>query len=160
MLGRWLDEPVQAGQLARAMALEMARVHLVAGHDVLVPQLLGRLPFVEELAKLAGETNRPFVEIALLATSRDEATKRFHRRSDRGELLVHRDAQALAQQGPDLDEQLGDYYTAVLTVVDGRPGTCTITTVEGEIDQAYAELLRCLDATGRLSWAAVRPRSA
>jgi len=37
MLGRWLDHPIEAGLTARRMALEMARVQLSAGRDVLVP---------------------------------------------------------------------------------------------------------------------------
>lgn len=41
MLGRWLDTPTEAGLLVRQMAVEMARVHLCAGHDVVVPQFLG-----------------------------------------------------------------------------------------------------------------------
>lgn len=147
MLGRWPEAPVEAGKLARALALEMARVHLTAGHDVLVPQLLGQLPYVEELDRLARETRTHFVEIALLATSRAEAAARFHRRSDRDERPSHRDAQVLAQQSPDVGQLLADYYDAVLGVVENRPGTHTLTTVDGQLDQAYAALLSCLDAT-------------
>jgi predicted kinase len=46
MLGRWLDHPIEAGLMARRMALEMTRVQLLAGHDVVIPQFLGRLNFV------------------------------------------------------------------------------------------------------------------
>ena len=46
MLGRWLDQPTDAGVLARDLALAMARTQLDAGRDVVVPQYLGRLEFV------------------------------------------------------------------------------------------------------------------
>jgi predicted kinase len=46
MLGRWLETPSEAGVLARRMAIEMAGVHLRGGHDVVVPQFLGRIDFV------------------------------------------------------------------------------------------------------------------
>ncbi len=36
MLGRWLDEPTEAGLIARRIALEMARVQLAAGREVVV----------------------------------------------------------------------------------------------------------------------------
>ncbi|MGH3670462.1 MAG: hypothetical protein ACRDSH_07480, partial [Pseudonocardiaceae bacterium] len=42
MLGGWLDHPMEAGLIERGMAVEMARVQLRAGGDVLVPQFLGR----------------------------------------------------------------------------------------------------------------------
>lgn len=43
-LGRWSDDPPAAGMAARRLALAMIRIHLVAGHDVVVPQFLFRLP--------------------------------------------------------------------------------------------------------------------
>lgn len=52
MLGHGLDEPTEAGLIARRMALEMARVQLTAGRDVLVPQFLGRPDFVVSLERL------------------------------------------------------------------------------------------------------------
>jgi hypothetical protein len=39
-LGRWRDEPTASGLAARALALSMIHVHLRAGHDVVVPQLV------------------------------------------------------------------------------------------------------------------------
>lgn len=82
MLGRWLDQPVEAGLIAQRMALEMARVQLTAGRDVLVPQFLGRLDFVLELEHLAGQVGADFVELALLSSPQD-AADRFVRRSAR-----------------------------------------------------------------------------
>jgi len=72
MLGRWLDTPTEAGLLARQMAVEMARVHLCAGHDVVVPQFLGRLDFIGVLQRLCEEVRAEFVEVVLLSNP-DEA---------------------------------------------------------------------------------------
>ena len=46
MLGGWQESLQDSGLLARDLAVDMARRHLVAGHDVVVPQSVGRLPFV------------------------------------------------------------------------------------------------------------------
>jgi len=41
LLGRWPDQPIRAGLLARDLSLAMAGVHLAAGHDVVIPQYIG-----------------------------------------------------------------------------------------------------------------------
>lgn len=94
MLGGWLDQPHEAGMLAREMAVAMARVHLVAGRDVLVPQYLGRLDFVETLHRLAVGVGAEFVELALLS-DRDEVVRRFEHRSATSDDPVHRQAAEL-----------------------------------------------------------------
>jgi predicted kinase len=66
LIGRWRDEPYQAGLLARAIALAAARTHLAAGHDVVMPQFLGRPTFLEQVERLAGEVGAHFHEIVLL----------------------------------------------------------------------------------------------
>jgi hypothetical protein len=74
MLGRWLDDPVAAGLIARRMAFEMARVQLTAGRDVWVPQFLGRLDFVFELEDLCDKIGAVFVEVVLLSNRRRPLT--------------------------------------------------------------------------------------
>lgn len=139
MLGRWLDTPTEAGLLARHMAIEMARVHLCAGHDVIVPQFLGRLDFVEALQRLCDEVKAEFVEVVLLS-SPEEAAARFVRRTDQSTSAEHRDAATLLERsgGPDA---LPGIYRRLLAVVAARPGTRTVVTVDGQVDQAYADLL-------------------
>nr|WP_275588384.1 AAA family ATPase [Microlunatus panaciterrae] len=144
MLGGWFDRAGEAGLRARALAVAMARVQLAAGQDVVVPQLLGRLPFVLELERVAEETGSTFVEIALL-NSPEETVARFARRSEQAASPTHRDATALVERAGG-EELLRDYYAAVLDVVRSRPGTITITTVDGRVDEAYAALVAAVDA--------------
>jgi predicted kinase len=63
LLGAWIDVPADAGLAARALAVSMARTHLAAGHDVFVPQFLGRVDFITELERLADQCDVRFVEI-------------------------------------------------------------------------------------------------
>jgi hypothetical protein len=89
MLGRWLERPMEAGLIARRMAIEMARVQLSGGRDVLVPQFLGRLDFVLELEELCTQVGAEFVEVALLSSPQD-AADRFLRRAHHPETSAHR----------------------------------------------------------------------
>lgn len=139
LLGRWLDTPTEAGHLARGIALEMARVHLAAGHDVIVPQFLGRLEFVLALERLCDEVGAVFVELVLLS-SPEEAADRFMRRSAQSADVDHQDAAALLEREGGTG-RLRDMYQQLLDVVSARQNTRAIMTVDGNVDQAYESLL-------------------
>lgn len=72
----------------------MAQAHLHAGHDVLLPQYLGRLEFMEMLREVAVEVGATFVEVALLS-DRDDVVRRFERRLETWSDPGHREAAVL-----------------------------------------------------------------
>ena len=144
MLGRWLDQPVEAGLLARRMALEMARAQLLADRDVVIPQFLGRLDFLLPLERLCNDVRAEFIEVVLLAEPHDLA-HRFARRSARPQTAEHRDAFALLQRSGGLPALPG-MYDRLTQVVASRPQTRAVVTVDGQIEQAYRDLLAQLDA--------------
>lgn len=145
MLGGWLDHPTEAGLIARGMAVEMARVQLTAGKDVLVPQFLGRVDFIIELEHLCQQVGAEFVELALLSGPQD-VTHRFVQRSSRPETPTHRDAAALRERSGGVGE-LPAMYGRLLEVVASRPGTRTVMTVAGEMERAYRDLIAHIDQT-------------
>jgi predicted kinase len=142
MLGGWLDQPVEAGLAARRLALAMARVHLLAGHDVLVPQFLGRLDFVLQLEALAAEVGVPFVEVALVSGVED-VVARFARRAQAPETQEHRDAVALQERSGGMDE-LRVMYGRLMDVIAARPATRVVVTVDGEEAEAYRRLVEVI----------------
>ncbi len=145
MLGRWLDEPTEAGLIARRIALEMARVQLAAGREVVVPQFLGRLEFVFALDRLCHDVGAEFVELALLS-SPQEAVDRFVRRSANSETAEHRDAQHLLDRSGGIDALPG-LYDRGLKVLANRPRTRTVVTVDGQVARAYRDLLNQVAST-------------
>lgn len=80
LIGGWRDDPHNGGLLARAIALAAARVHLAAGHDVVVPQFLGRPEFLESLESLGREAGAEFHEIVLL-DSKENSLSRYAERT-------------------------------------------------------------------------------
>ena len=145
MLGCWLDQPTEAGLLARKLAVAMARAHLHAGHDVLVPQYLGRLEFIEMLQEVAKEVGATFVEFALIS-DRDDVVRRFERRSATSRHPGHREAAELQRRSGGR-EQLAATHDKVLAVVAARSATRVIISTDGDVEGAYAELL--IGLTGR-----------
>ncbi len=88
-LGRWDDDLLAAGLLARRLALATAREQLSAGHDVVVGQYLAQTAFIEQLEGLATELGASFVEIVLELDAADLA-RRLSDRATRPTRPEHR----------------------------------------------------------------------
>lgn len=139
LLGSWKQDPYAAGLRARAMGIAAARVHLIAGYDVVVPQFLARPSFLDELAALALETGSKFREVVLL-DERDSVVRRFAERTATSADPVHLDAAAQVSDG-DLERM----YDALLALVESRPGATVIPAREGAIDETYQAVLDALE---------------
>lgn len=140
MLGRWLETPGDAGMLARRHALAMIAQQVDAGSDVIVPQFLGRIDFVLHLEQAAAAQRVPFLEVALVS-SPEEAASRFRHRSERPEDQTHRDAAALESGA---GERIPGMYAAMLDVAAQRPATRFVETIDGDHDGTYARLAAAL----------------
>jgi predicted kinase len=138
-IGGWQREPHAAGLLARGIALAAARAHLVGGHDVVIPQYLGRTEFIEQLAALACEVRAEFFEIVLLDTKAN-SMRRFQARSLAALDQVHLDAQQLVDRNGGA-EALSVMYDRLLAVLASRPSAKVVTTRDGEVDEAYRGML-------------------
>lgn len=142
MIGRWRDDPHAAGLRARAIVLAAARAHLTAGHDVVIPQYLGRPGFVEQIEHLALDVRASFHEIVLL-DSKDNARRRFVERSLSSTDPSHIEARELLDRSGGMEE-LSAMYDRLLTLLSARPAAKVIETVDGEVEQAYRALLSSL----------------
>ncbi|BCJ45567.1 hypothetical protein GCM10010168_89850 [Actinoplanes ianthinogenes] len=126
LIGGWRERPGEAGLLARAVVLAGARAHLLAGHDVIVPQLLARPEFLEQAAELAGAVGAEFHEIVLM-DSRENALRRWAAR----EGVVTAEARA----------DVAALYDRLLALLGSRPGARVVPSHEGQIDRTYQAVL-------------------
>jgi predicted kinase len=132
LLGQWRAHAHAAGLLARAITLAAARTQLAAGHDVVIPQFLGRLTFIEQAARLAQETGAEFREVILM-DSKENSLRRFADRSA-----------SSPASSPVRPGELADMYDRLLTVIAARPAARVVQTSSGHIDQAYRDFLAVL----------------
>jgi predicted kinase len=130
LIGRWRDEPRAAGLLARDAALAAARVHLAAGHDVVVPQFLARTAFIEQLERLAPDVAATFHEVVLLDTQ---------------ENMLRRYAARGADPADPWADDLPAMYDQFVKMITTRPGARIVHVQDGEVDRTYQAALRTLD---------------
>ena len=142
LVGSWREHPGDAGRLGRRLAVAMIRQVIGEGRDVIIPQLLGRPGFVEELATVAAELQVPFVEV-VITTPPGTAERRFRSRSAAAADDDHQVADAAA--APDVDELIARYRAGIDQVAAARPGTVHIENADGEGDQAYTALVTAVE---------------
>jgi predicted kinase len=139
LLGAWMDVPHEAGLLARRLALTMARVVLGEGHDVVVPQFLGRAEFIGELEALAAELAVDFVEVVLVEEP-DVAAARLAERAAGPLPPVQRDAHLMLDRAGGLDV-VPELHRRLHGVLADRPTARRVVPVPGDVEQTYRVLL-------------------
>ncbi len=137
LLGGWRSDLEGAGLRARAIALAAARVHLSAGHDVVVPQLIARADFIERLASVAEETGADFREV-YLRDGVDSVLRRFAARTAAAEDPTHVEAHETLSGG---EAALRAMHAKIEALIPRRPGAITVASAPGDPERTYADLL-------------------
>jgi predicted kinase len=116
-MGGWADH--EGSRLhARTLALALARTHLGAGLDVVVPQYLGRPAYVDQLQAAASEVGAAF-EHVLLVDDRRAIGERF--RDRRADLLARGGAHPQADLADDeIDAAIADAERLLAGMVTER----------------------------------------
>ncbi|MFC3494683.1 AAA family ATPase [Glycomyces rhizosphaerae] len=142
MLGRWRDDASRAGLLARSVAVAAAGAHLASGHDVVVPQLVGRVEFIERLAETATEAGARFCEVFLVDDGAS-IVRRFAERTRLAADPTHVDAGELMEDG---EAGLHRWVDRIADLMLLRPNAVTISAAPGEIEETYRRLISALDS--------------
>jgi predicted kinase len=143
LLGGWHDDPTGATLLARALTLAMARRHLDAGYDVVLPQYLGRPQFLEQAEEVATQAGARFLEFVLM-DDRDEVVRRFNARTAAAAEPAHVDAGRLVTRLGG-DAALFAMYDRLLLVISARPAAVVLPCPEGAVDEVDDQLRRRIE---------------
>ncbi len=136
LLGGWRTRAKESGEAAHSLCLEMARSHLRAGHDVIVPQFIALPSYLDELAQVGAELAARHVELVLL----DDAAaseRRFHQRLDDPLWGEHQRVAA------EFVAAAGGYVHQYQRLIDGLAGrnAVEIPSVDGDLEGTYQLLL-------------------
>jgi hypothetical protein len=122
-LGQW-QEHDESKLAARALALALADAHLRSQRDVVVPQFLGRVAFIEQLHALAVAAGATFVEVVVTA---DEATVIDRFRTRQAELARTGEPHPQADvDSHDVSRTIAEALDRLDTITTSRPHTHVI----------------------------------
>ena len=146
LIGGWRERFAETGQIVRPIALGMAGVHLRAGHDVVMPQYLGRLGEIERFEAVAHDSGAAFCEVVLMDT-KQRSVDRFSLRGDNDERPWHRQVQDIVARdgGAAL---LADMHDRVTDVLRARPNAIVVCSVADAVQETFEALLTALGDPG------------
>ncbi|HET7386352.1 MAG TPA: AAA family ATPase [Nocardioidaceae bacterium] len=149
LVGGWEDDFAAVGEAIRPAALAMISAYLAQGRDVVLPQMLARLDELVRFETAATEVGAAYVGVLLIDSGHDPVG-RFHRRGG-GALGTdeawHRHVRdVVASAGG--DDALRASVAALEAMREHRPDVTVVASVEGDVEQTYADVLAVL-AAGR-----------
>lgn len=132
--------------MARTLALDMASSHLQRGHDVIVPQFIGRVSELERFELGAADAGSSVSHVVLMDTL-ESSLSRFalRRTTTRDGELASLPAYVERVGG---DATLTRMYDGLADVVRARLTSVLITSEDGAIDQTYQLVATELAAPG------------
>ncbi len=136
LLGGWRTREAESGALARDLCVAMARVHLLAGHDVVVPQFVANPDYLDRLSELGLQVGARHIEFVLLDDV-SSAERRFHARINDAGLAEHQRVAAASI------EQAGGYaheYARLARCLADRE-LVEVHSIEGDPDKTYRAVL-------------------
>lgn len=135
-LGQWMQHPHESGGLARDLAVAVAGQHLRSGRGVVVPQFLGRAPFIDRLEALASEVGTTFLHVVLM-DDEDSAASRFLARTDTAVATEqHHEAAAMAGGRAGFAEM----YELLQAVVASRRDAQVVASTAGDVAGTVAQV--------------------
>lgn len=143
MIGGWRDRFAETGEIVRPVALSMARAHLRAGRDVIMPQFLARLSEIERFEAVARDSGAVFCEVVLMDT-KQRSLERFNRRGEDDELPWHRQVQEIVERSGG-QALLAEGYDRLTSTLTARPDAIVIPSAAGAIRPTYEALAAILD---------------
>lgn len=140
---RLADRFAETGELVRPIALGMAGTHLRAGHDVVLPQYLGRFSEIERFEAVAHDSAAVFCETVVMDT-KEKSLERFAHRGHGSDDLWHRHVQELVDRSGGA-ALLANMYDRLTEVLRSRPAAVVVPSDAGAVDQTYQALIAVLD---------------
>ncbi len=142
MISHWREQKDISAPLSKQMAIEMARINLISGHDVIIPQILQTDELADRFKLLAEKCGSNYYEI-LLIVDKEEAIRRFIIRGQAdGNPSGFRPGGIIDTSGR--EKKLSEMYDYMSRVASTRANTVHITPILNDIEATYLELTMVL----------------
>jgi AAA domain len=143
LIGGWRENFEEVGELVRPLALSMARIHLDGGHDVVMPQYLGRLSEVELFVEVALAADVPFLEVVLM-DNKPSSIRRFGQRGSGTESTWHQDVARVVERAGG-DRHLAELHDQLVDLVGQRPAAIVVECRAGQLERTYERVVAAIE---------------
>jgi len=138
-LGQWREHKEESAMLSLQMAIEMGRIALSNGCDVVVAQIVRNTNQIQLFEKLAKDTGAQFHEVLLYAP-KEESVDRFIKRGRKsGFELGYRPDGLIGRSGG--IAKVEEMYDEMMDLATPRKQTVVINSVHEAPESTYTELL-------------------
>jgi predicted kinase len=143
LIGQWRENSEQSGDMAKKLAVEMARTHLKSGYDVVIPQIYRSTEQLDELEAIANESGAQYFEF-LLSIPKDEAISRYVKR---GQSLGYPDGFRPGSVVKRLGgiAKLEQMYDEMIAATEDRANTIKVEPTIDDVDNTYKLLIGFID---------------
>ena len=139
MISHWREEKETSSPISKKMALEMARVNLSAGNDVIIPQIIRTEELADNFEALTKECGADYVEV-LLFVEKEEAIRRFIKRGQEGGSPTGFRPGGIIDTGG-RETKLAEMYDDMIEVANRRQHVIRIEPILGDIEGTYLALM-------------------
>ncbi len=139
MISHWREEKETSSPISKKMALEMARISLTAGNDVIIPQIIQTVELADSFRVLSKECDADFIEV-LLFVEKEEAIRRFIKRGKEGGNPTGFRPGGIIDTGG-RETKLAEMYDNMIEIANHRQDVVIIEPVLGDIDGSYLALM-------------------
>ncbi len=144
MISHWRDEKETSAPISKKMALEMARINLAAGNDVIIPQIIQTEELADSFKALSKECGADYIEV-LLFVEKEEAIRRFIKRGQEdGNPTGFRPGGIIDTGGREI--KLAEMYDNMIELSERKNDVIRIEPVLGDIDGTYSALLEKINS--------------
>ena len=142
MLSHWREEKEGSAPLAKRIGLEMARINLTAGNDVVIPQIIQEAELAQSFMELATSCNAHYIEI-LLTVEKEEAIRRFIKRGQEDGLPTGFRPGGILETGGG-EKKLAEMYDNMMTAISDRQDIVKIEPILDDVEATYGEIVKSL----------------
>ena len=142
MISDWREQKEISAPLSKKMAIEMACIHLQAGHDVIIPQIIQSSELAISFENTANDCEADYYEILLFAEKAESIQRFIERGKSQGHPTGFRTGGIIDSNGR--EEKLATMYDAMMSTAATRPNTIKLEPTLGDIDSTYTALIESI----------------
>jgi predicted kinase len=144
LVGGWRQDFEYAGEVVRPLAPALAKAHLDAGRDVVVPQYFASHEEIDAFAAVAERCGAEFVEVILMVDSSQARSRWVNRRNGEASQLTAAIEDAVQRSGG--DAWIDELHAQLVTFAASRPNATVVVSESDDVQATYRAVCDAIDS--------------